>query len=143
MIAATLAGAAFSNAQVGLIHAIAHAVGARHSVHHGTANAIAMPHVVRFNNDVVADRHRLVAEAIGVDVRGMSDEAAGLEAAAAISAFVAEVGLPLSFREAGVPESDLAACAELAMSDGAIVYNAKPVSSPSEVLGVLTAAWSG
>ena len=82
LIAATLAGAAFSNAQVGLVHAIAHVVGARHGVHHGTANAIAMPHVIRFNNDVVADRHRLVAEAMGVDVRGMSDEAAGMSAAA-------------------------------------------------------------
>jgi aldehyde dehydrogenase (NAD+) len=143
LVAATLAGAAFSNAQVGLLHAIAHTVGARHAVHHGTANAIAMPHVVRFNNDVVADRHRLAAEAIGVDVRGASDEAAGLALAGSISAFVAEVGLPLTFREAGVPEEDLAACAEAAMSDGAIVYNAKPVRDSSEVLGVLRAAWSG
>jgi alcohol dehydrogenase len=143
LIAATLAGAAFSNAQVGLLHAIAHVVGARHGVHHGTANAIAMPHVVRFNNDVVADRHRLVADAMGVDVRGMSEEAAGLRAAEAISAFVAEVGLPLTFREAGVPENDLPGCAEAAMSDGAIVYNSKPVRDPSEVLGVLKAAWSG
>jgi alcohol dehydrogenase len=143
LIAATLAGAAFSNAQVGLLHAIAHVIGARHGVHHGTANAIAMPHVVRFNNDVVADRHRFVADAMGVDVRGMSEEAAGLRAAEAISAFVAEVGLPLTFREAGVPENDLLACAEAAMSDGAIVYNSKPVRDPSEVLGVLKAAWSG
>jgi alcohol dehydrogenase class IV len=143
LIAATLAGAAFSNAQVGLLHAIAHVVGARHGIHHGTANAIAMPHVVRFNNDVVADRHRLAAEAMGVDVRGMSDEAAGLAAADAMSAFVAEVGLPRTFREAGVPAEDLPACAEAAMSDGAIVYNAKPVLDPAQVLGVLRAAWSG
>lgn len=143
LIAATLAGAAFSNAQVGLLHAIAHVVGARHGIHHGTANAIAMAHVVRFNNDVVADRHRLAAEAVGVDVRGLSDEAAGLALARTVSAFVSEVGLPITFREAGVPEEDLAACAEAAMSDGAIVYNAKPVRDPSEVLGVLRAAWSG
>ena len=143
LIAAALAGAAFSNAQVGLLHAIAHVIGARHGVHHGTAIAIAMPHVVRYNNDVVADRHRLAAEAMGVDVRGMSDEAAGIVAAEAMSAFVREARLPLTFREVGVPWEDLAACAELAMSDGAIVYNAKPVAGPAEVLGVLSAAWSG
>jgi len=143
LIAAALAGAAFSNAQVGLLHAIAHVVGARHGVHHGTAIAIAMPHVVRYNNDVVADRHRLAAEAMGVDVRGMSDEAAGVRAAESMSAFVREVGLPGTFREVGVPREDLAACAELAMSDGAIVYNAKPVAAPSDVLRVLSAAWSG
>ncbi len=143
LIAAALGGAAFSNAQVGLIHAIAHVVGARHAVHHGTANAIAMPHVMRFNNDVVADRHRLVAEALGLDVRGLSDEEAGLRAAEAVAELVHSLGLPRSFREAGVPESDLAACAELALSDGAIVYNAKPVSDAATVLGVLQAAWRG
>jgi alcohol dehydrogenase len=143
LIAATLGGAAFSNAQVGLVHAIAHVVGARHAVHHGTANAIAMSHVIRFNNDAVADRHRLVAEALGLDVRGLSDEAAGLEAAKAIAEFARALGLPRSFREAGVPESDLAACAELALSDAAIVYNAKPVTDAAAVLGVLKAAWQG
>ena len=143
LIAATLGGAAFSNAQVGLIHAIAHVVGARHGVHHGTANAIAMPHVIRFNNDTVADRYRLVAEAMGIDVRGMSDEAAGIRAAEAIGDFSREVGLPASFKEVGVPESDLAACAEAALYDGAIVYNARSVTDPAEILKVLRAAWSG
>jgi alcohol dehydrogenase class IV len=141
LIAATLGGAAFSNAQVGLIHAISHVVGARHGVHHGTANAIAMPHVVRFNNDTVADRFRLVADALGADVRGVSDEAAGLAAADAISRLVCDVGLPSRLRDVGVPQEDLPACAEAALSDGSIVYNAKPVSDPAEVLGVLKAAW--
>jgi alcohol dehydrogenase class IV len=54
LIAACLAGAAFSNAQVGMVHAIAHTLGARHGVHHGTANAVVMPYVMRFNNADVA-----------------------------------------------------------------------------------------
>jgi aldehyde dehydrogenase (NAD+) len=143
LAAATLGGAAFSNAQVGLVHAIAHVVGARHGVHHGTANAIAMPHVMRFNNDAVAARYRMVAEAMGVDVRGLSDEAGGLRAAAAVRDFVRAAGLPGSFRAAGVPESDLPACAEAVLSDGAIVYNAKPMTDPLEVLAVLRKAWAG
>jgi aldehyde dehydrogenase (NAD+) len=143
LVAATLGGAAFSNAQVGLVHAIAHVVGARHGVHHGMANSIAMPHVIRFNNDTVAGRYRMVAEAMGVDVRGMSDEAGGQRAADAIADFSRSVGLPGSFREVGVPESDLPACAEAALSDGAIVYNAKPVTDAGEVLGVLKKAWAG
>jgi alcohol dehydrogenase class IV len=128
---------------VGLIHAIAHTVGARHAVHHGVANAIAMPHVMRYNNDVVADRHRLIAEALGIDVHGASDQEAGRAAADQTASFSRSLGLPRSFRETGVPEDDLAACAELAMSDGAIVYNAKPVHDPADVLGVLKAAWVG
>jgi alcohol dehydrogenase class IV len=143
MVAATLGGAAFSNAQVGLVHAIAHVVGARYGVHHGMANAIAMPHVMRFNNDTVADRYRMVAETMGADVRGMSDEAAGLRAAEVVRDFSRAVGLPGSFREVGVPESDLPACAEAALSDGAIVYNSKPVTDAGSVLELLRKAWAG
>ena len=112
-------------------------------MHHGVANAVVMPYAMRFNNSAVADRHRLVAEAMGVDVRGMSDEAAGLAAADAVAAFAREVGLPASFRELGVPEADLQACAEAAMEDGSIVYNAVTVNGADEVLGVLRAAWRG
>jgi aldehyde dehydrogenase (NAD+) len=143
LVAATMAGAAFSNAQVGLIHAIAHVVGGRHGVHHGVANAVVMPHAMRFNNSVISDRYRMVAEAMSVDVRGMSDEASGLAAADAVAAFAREVGLPTSFRELGVPERDLEACAKAAMEDGSIVYNAVTVNGPDEVLGVLRAAWRG
>jgi alcohol dehydrogenase class IV len=143
LVAATMAGAAFSNAQVGLIHAIAHVVGGRHGVHHGVANAVVMPYAMRFNNPAIAGRHRMIAEAMNVDVRGMSDEAAGLAAADAVAVFAREVGLPASFRELGVPESDLQACAEAAMEDGSIVYNAVTVNGPDEVLGVLRAAWRG
>jgi alcohol dehydrogenase len=102
-----------------------------------------MPHVMRFNNDAVASRYRMVAEAMGVDVRGLSDEAAGLRAADAVRDLVRASGLPGSFRAAGVPESDLPACAEAALSDGAIVYNAKPMTDPAEVLAVLRKAWAG
>ncbi len=143
LAAATLGGAAFSNAQVGLVHALAHAVGARHGLHHGTANAIAMPYVMKFNNTVAAGQHRMVAEIMGVDVRGASDEAAGLMAAEAVRSFVRQMGLPVSFREAGVPQADLSQCAELAMSDGAIVYNGRPVAGPAEAREVLAAAWAG
>lgn len=143
LIAASLAGAAFSNAQVGLVHAIAHVVGARHGVHHGVANAIVMPHAMRFNNTAIADRHRMVAETMGIDARGMSDEAAGLAAASAIVSFCREIGLPSSLREVGVPEGDLPACAQMAMEDGSIVYNAVTITDPAEVLGVLRAAWQG
>jgi alcohol dehydrogenase len=135
--AATLGGAAFSNAQVGIVHAIAHTVGARHGVHHGTANAIALAACIRFNNDACADRYAPVAAALGVDTRGMSAEAAGFAAADAIDGLNARIGLPRRLRDVGVPEDDLGEIAEGALSDGAIVYNPKPVTEASEVLGIL------
>jgi alcohol dehydrogenase class IV len=97
--------------------------------------------MIRGRRRAVADRFRLAAEAMGADVRGMSDEAAGLCAAAGIEAFVRESGLPTRLRDVGVPREDLVACAEASLSDGSIVYNARTVSDPAEVLGVLEAAW--
>jgi alcohol dehydrogenase class IV len=141
LLAATMAGMAFDNAQVGLVHAIAHTIGARHGVHHGTANAIALPHVLRFNADVAAEAYRAAGEAMGVDTKAMSDAAAVDAIATAIEAFVAGVGLPTRYRDVNVPAEDLPTIAELALSDGAIVYNPKPVTEAEEVLGVLRAAY--
>lgn len=102
-----------------------------------------MPYVIGFSNDAVAVRHMLVAESLGLDVRGMSDEAAGLRAADASAVFSRDLGLPRSFREVGAPESDLAARADLALSHGAIVYNVKPATDAAEILGVPKAARRG
>jgi alcohol dehydrogenase class IV len=141
LLAATMAGMAFDNAQVGLVHAIAHTVGARHGVHHGTANAIALPHVLRFNADVAAEAYREAGTAMGVDTNGLSDEAAVDAVAKAIERLVAGVGLPTRYRDVKVPEADLPMIAELALSDGAIVYNPKPVTEAQDVLRVLRAAF--
>src|SRR5207245_10529231 len=89
LLAANIAGEAFNATGVGLVHAMAHVVGARHGVHHGTANAICLPHVMRFNNDELAARYRDVAVALGVDVRGRSDEDAGRAAADAVAKLIA------------------------------------------------------
>jgi alcohol dehydrogenase class IV len=141
LLAATMAGIAFDNAQVGLVHAIAHTVGARHHVHHGLANAIALPHVLRFNADVAAEAYREAGVAMGVSTEGMPDDAAVDTIARAVLRLVADVGLPTRYRDVGVPEADLPAIAELSLSDGSIVYNPKPVTEAADVLGVLRAAY--
>lgn len=141
LIASNMAGAAFSNAQVGLVHAIAHTVGARFGVHHGTANSILMPHVVRWNGGEIAAHYRPVAEALGVDVRGLDDAGCAEAAARAIHDLAARVRLPLRLRDEGVPEDALPALAEGTLEDAAIVYNGRPVMGAEDVLEVLRAAW--
>ncbi len=141
LLAANIAGTAFNSTGVGMVHAMAHVIGARHSVHHGTANAICLPHVMRFNNDELAARYREVAEAMGVDVRGKSDEAAGLAAADAVARLITTVGLPARLRDVKVPENDLPDCAEASLSDGAIVFNGKFAADKDLVLGVYREAY--
>jgi aldehyde dehydrogenase (NAD+) len=141
LVASTMAGTAFDNAQVGLVHAIAHTIGARHHVHHGLANSIALPHVLRFNGEAAAEWYRMGGEAFGVSTQGMNDEAAVDKIASAIEAFARECGLPVRYRDVNVPEGDLEAIAEVTLTDGAIVYNPRPVTEAAEVLGVLKACY--
>jgi len=140
-IAALMAGVAFSNAQIGLVHAMAHSVGALFKVPHGLANSILLPHVMLFNLECCADRYALVAQAMGLNTCDVSDEAAGRAAAEAIWELTRRMGLPQRLREAGVPEEGLAAAAELSLSDGSIVYNPRLVFEAEEVLAIFREAW--
>ncbi len=141
LLASNAAGQAFSAAGVGLCHALAHVVGARHHVHHGTANAILLPHVVRFNAVELSDRYRELALAMGLDVRDSSDAVASEALANAIADLISASGLPTRLRDAGVPEEDLPASAEQALSDGAIVYNGRFAADAELTLEVLRAAF--
>ena len=141
LLASTMAGIAFNNGQVAMVHALAHTAGGMFKVPHGLANSIFLPHVVRFNMDVCGDRYTLIARSMGLDMKGINDENSGEAVANAISALTKKMGVPQKLREVGVPEEGLAKLAENTLADGAIVYNPKPVSDAEEVLGVLKNAW--
>ncbi|HEX6835791.1 MAG TPA: iron-containing alcohol dehydrogenase [Polyangia bacterium] len=141
LIAANIAGMAVNASGVGLVHAMAHVIGARHGVHHGTGNAICLPHVIRFNADQLGNCYRAVAEALGVDARDFGDEMAGEAAAQAVAQLAARIGLPPRLRDVGVPEGDLAACAEASLADGAIASNGKFAADDKLVLGVYRNAY--
>jgi alcohol dehydrogenase class IV len=134
LIAANLAGQALNSSAVGLVHAMAHVLGARHQIHHGTANAICLPHVVRWNSDELGDRYRLLAEAFGIETRGLSDEAAGARFADRLAEFNRKIGLPSRLRDVGIAEGDLPALAEAAVADGAIVFSGKFAADPGLLL---------
>ncbi|MFH1149181.1 MAG: iron-containing alcohol dehydrogenase [Actinomycetota bacterium] len=139
--AATMAGVAFDNAQVGLPHAMAHSVGDLFGVPHGVANSIVLPHAMRFNIDTCPDRYGLVALAMGLDVARMSDREAAEAAIQAICALTGSLGIVQRLRDAGVPSEGLEQAAELCMYDGSIVYNPTPILEPEQVLEVFAQAW--
>lgn len=140
-IAATIAGIAFSNAQVGMVHALAHTVGGKYGVPHGIANGILLPHCIMYNLDECPDRYAMVAEAMGARKAGMSDMEAGEAAANAIWKLTKKMGLPQRLRDVGVPEDGLKECAEAALYDGSIVYNPKTIIDSQETLEVYKKAW--
>jgi alcohol dehydrogenase class IV len=141
LLASTMAGIAFGNAQVGLVHAMAHAVGGLFKVPHGLANSILLPYAMLYNMDESADRYAMIARTMDLDVKGMSDEAAGEAAVNAMWELTKKMGVPQKLGEVGVPEEGLKDVADLALSDGSIVYNPKPIFESEEILGVLKKAW--
>jgi alcohol dehydrogenase class IV len=141
LIAANMAGAAFSNAQVGLVHALAHSVGAIFGVHHGLANSILLPACLRYNADACGEIYLDILWALGTTIEGIQPDKAGAILADKIMELTKKLGLPQRLRDVGVPEGGLKECSELALSDGAIVYNPKFISDSAEVLKVYKQAW--
>jgi len=141
LIAACIAGAAFSNAQLGMVHALAHSVGAKFGVPHGIANSILLPHCILYNLDACLDRYSQIAQAMGRDVRGVDPLKAAEQAASAIWELTKAIGMPQTLREVNVEESGLEQCANDALMDGTIVYNPKLVFDPEEILKVYRNAY--
>jgi len=132
-VAALLAGWAFSNAMVGLVHAMAHSLGAVCRLPHGLANAILLPHVMAYNLEEIPELSADIAQALGVDLSGLPPIDAGKAGIEQMKNLLAAIGLPTSLKSAGVDESKFDACSELSMSDGSIIYNAKMIFEPEEV----------
>lgn len=132
-IASTLAGWAFTVAQVGLAHAMAHTLGTLFHLPHGEACGIVLPKVMRYNVDHAAAALAAAADALGVNTAGMTERDAALAAADAIEALMKQVGHPLRLRDVGIREDALAEAAFHAISDTASLFNAKPVNDPGEV----------
>lgn len=115
-LAATLAGLAFSNAGVALVHAMEYPVGGATHCSHGEGNGLLLPFVMRFNLPARPKQFANVARWLGEDVGGLSDEQAGERAIAAVERLKAAVGIPAKLRDLGVGEEQLRGFAEKAHS---------------------------
>ena len=126
---------------LGLNTATCHHVGGLYDVPHGEANAILLPHTMRYNLDACADRQRLIAEAIGVANSTMTDEEAGLAAADAVDGLCRDLQLPRTLREVGVPEDGLEYIATATLQDRSLSTNPKPITDAGPIMEVLHAAY--
>jgi len=136
LVAATMAGAAFSNAQVGLVHAMAHTVGAKYGLHHGLLNAIFLPHVVRFNCEDTKDAYMAVARAFDLSTDGnICDTLADF-----LANFAASLGLEMHLGKLGVPRDAITDLAMATIEDASIVYNGRMVFDPEELIPVYEAS---
>ena len=112
-----IAGMAFSNVGLGLVHGMAHPLGAYYDIPHGVANALLRPFVMEYNKEAAKAKYRTIAEAMGVDTSAMDDDQAAQAAVDAVKALAVKVRIPQHLSELGVPESGLPTLAQAAFND--------------------------
>ena len=112
-----IAGMAFSNVGLGLVHGMAHPLGAYYDIPHGVANALLLPFVMEYNKEAAKAKYRTIAEAMGVDTSSMSDDEAADAAVKAVKDLAIRVRIPQHLSEIGVPESGLPTLAQAAYND--------------------------
>jgi alcohol dehydrogenase class IV len=140
-LGATLAGLAFSNVGVALIHAMEYPIGGAVHCSHGTGNGLLLPHVMRFHLDVRTREFARIAELLGEKIAGLSERAAAERAIVTVDRLRGSIGIPARLRDLGVTQDMLPAFAEKAAGIRRILrVNPREVTA-ADVLGIYQAAW--
>ena len=127
-VAQYIAGMAFSNVGLGVVHGMAHPLGAIFDIPHGVANALLLPTIMAFNAPAALDKYVIIAKAMGVYKEGMSKEKAAETAVEAVKALAIRVGIPQHLSELGIKESDLPKLADSAIADVCTPGNPREVT---------------
>ncbi len=124
---------AHSGVPMGASHGIGHVLGGTANVPHGYTSCVMLPHVLRFNLAVNADRQEWISAAFGRPGAG--------GAADAVAALIAGLGLPGTLRDAGVKPEQLDRIAVASMHDRWVHTNPRKIDGPAAVRALLDAAW--
>ena len=123
-----IAGMGFSNVGLGIVHSMAHALGAVYDTPHGVANAILLPTVMAYNADATGDKYKYIAKAMGVEgTENMTQEEYRKAAVDAVRQLSIDVGIPADLKDI-VKEEDVQFLAESAAADACAPGNPKDAS---------------
>ena len=144
--ASLMAGIAFSNSMVGGVHAIGHACGGVAHIHHGLAMSILLPHVMRYNLDVVGEYYAelllpLAGEDVFINTKKEDRAEKSIQVVENMKNELKSIcGMAVSLSEAGVKEEQLEDIAKTAMNDGAMSPNPKEMDF-EDVMQILKLAF--
>ncbi|MDE6579424.1 MAG: lactaldehyde reductase [Ruminiclostridium sp.] len=141
-LAQYVAGMGFSNVGLGIVHSMAHPLGAFYDTPHGVANALLLPYVLEYNAESNAKlKFRAIAKAMGVKhTKKMTDDEAVKAAIDAIRDLSVSIGIPQKLSEIGVKEEDLQALSVAAFNDVCTGGNPRPTSA-EEILEIYKKAF--
>jgi alcohol dehydrogenase class IV len=127
MMASLMAGLAFSNAGLGLVHAMAHTLGGSLDMAHGECNAILLEHVVAFNFPSTEKKYTLLTRAMGINQHQRQEQAAE-KLVSAIQNIRLSLGISQNLKNMGASPSDLSKLAEFAILDPCVATNPQQTS---------------
>lgn len=123
-----IAGMGFSNVGLGIVHSMAHSLGAYFNTPHGVANALLLPHVLKFNGKVCPGLFRNMGNAFGLDMNGLSDDAAVEKVVNAVSDLSKKLNIPQTLSEIGITEEMIPTLAKQAINDVCTSGNPRDVT---------------
>jgi len=132
-VAQYIAGMGFSNVGLGLVHGMAHPLGAYYDIPHGVANALLLPIVMEYNTESSIAKYAAIARAMGIKVDHLSPQEAAQAAVKAVKNLAIEVGIPEKLQLLNVKEEDLERLAQSAFKDVCTPGNPREVQL-SEIL---------
>ena len=116
-LAQYIAGMGFSNVGLGIVHSMAHQLGAVYDTPHGVANALLLPYILEWNGKVCPKRFKDMGEAFGLDMNGLSDDEMVAKVVAAVRELAVRLNIPQRISEIGGKEKDIPMLAEKALND--------------------------
>ena len=123
-----IAGMGFSNVGLGIVHSMAHQLGAVYDTPHGIANAMLLPVVMKFNGDVCADRFAEILNALGVQTKGMTKKQIIDKFVSMIEELSASVKVTQTIKDYGCKMEDIDMLSDKAMEDPCMPGNPKDVT---------------
>jgi alcohol dehydrogenase class IV len=120
-------GLAFSNASLGLMHAMAHSLGGFSDIPHGESNALLLPYVVSYNYDAVPVCYDKIAEAMGLRLEGLNRKEKKKIIIDMIKYFLTEAGIKETLGQLGINKEDIPELARKTIKDVCLVTNPRTV----------------
>ena len=123
-----IAGMGFSNVGLGIVHSMAHSLGAFFDTPHGLANSILLPHVMRFNGQVCPDLFRNMGRAFGLNMEGLNDYEVIETIVDSIQELSKSMNSPQRLRDIGIPKEMIPQLASQAINDACTPGNPREVT---------------
>jgi alcohol dehydrogenase class IV len=139
-MASLQAGLAFSNAILGAVHAMSHAVGGKYPVLHGDINSILLPYVMEYNLLATPKKFADIATFLGIDIRGLSYMEAGKKAIEYVKQLSMEIDAPQRLSDIGLEKDEIPHMSLIALHDACMITNPRDVTV-EDIEEIFRRAW--